>query len=424
MVMQVLGGGLERPDLPEGPSGREGAPGLRKRASQLPSPPSIAATMPDWFERLTGFPEKSPSQVRSNLTANGPNLYSEVNGQTFRCGRLRIPSLADLRAETREAETSEAETSEAEISGSETAEEGAPSGASLSLRQVVADVQDLHVDPANEGALFQVASQFNLLEMTGPSVVPEDGVGRYEQDQTQGPACAIAAGAGTIYRNYFAEVDTHTGKVETQTGRAEGQAGQTSQVGQTAERQINCLEAVGAALGNEQEDLWRMENGYALASDAGLRRVGEQLRQMSATEKDRLRGRLQVGIQEETEVTLPEAGHKVTQVYGSALPVAYSAAPAELWAPFAKLVLEAAYEATLRAGIQNGKRSGGWTTYLTLLGGGAFGNRPEWIIGAIRRALNACRKCLLEWPLDVAIVSYGQPDPDVSRLVSDWNGET
>lgn len=385
---------------------------------QLPSP----APVPDWFERLTGFPEKSPSQVRSNLTANGPNLYSEVNGQTFRCGTLRIPSLADLRAETREVETSGAEAPEVETGKTatreaETAEGGALSGASLSLRQVVADVQDLHADPANEGALFQVASQFNLLEMTGPSVVPEDGVGRYEQDQTQGPACAIAAGAGTIYRNYFAEVETHTGKVESR-------AGQTDQVGQTAERQINCLEGVGAALGNEQEDLWRMENGYALASDAGLRRVGEQLRQMSATEKDRLRGRLQVGIQEETEVTLPEAGHTVTQVYGSALPVAYSAAPAELWAPFAKLVLEAAYEATLRAGIQNGKRSGGWTTYLTLLGGGAFGNRPEWIIGAIRRALNACRECLLEWPLDVAIVSYGQPDPDVSRLVSDWNSGT
>ncbi len=356
---------------------------------RLPSP----APVPDWFERLAGFPEKSPSQVRSNLTANGPNLYSEVNGRTFRCGTLRIPSLADLRAET--------------------AEGGALSGASLSLRQVVADVQNLHVDPANEGALFQVASQFNLLETAGPSVVPEDGVGRYERDQTQGPACAIAAGAGTIYRNYFAEVETHTGKVESR-------AGQTDQVGQTAERQINCLEGVGAALGNEQEDLWRMENGYALASDAGLRRVGEQLRQMSATEKDRLRGRLQVGIQEETEVTLSEAGHTVTQVYGSALPVAYSAAPAELWAPFAKLVLEAAYEATLRAGIQNGKRSGGWTTYLTLLGGGAFGNCPEWIIGAVRRGLDACR----EWPLDVAIVSYGQPDPDVSRLVSDWNGGT
>jgi hypothetical protein len=160
-----------------------------------------------------------------------------------------------------------------------------------------------------------------------------------------------------------------------------------------------------------------MENGYALAFEDGLRRVGEKIQEMSPEETGRLRGRLRVGIQQDTEVTLPGAGHEVTQVYVSALPVAYSAAATEMWAPFAKLVLEAAYEATLRAGVQNGRRIGNWTVYLTLLGGGAFGNRPEWIIGAIRRALNTCQ----DWPLDVAIVSYGQTDPNVSQLVSDWD---
>ena len=60
--------------------------------------------------------------------------------------------------------------------------------------------------PENAGALFQVASQLNLLEMTGPEVTPEDGVTIYQDDRTQGPACAIAAGAATIYRNYFAPV--------------------------------------------------------------------------------------------------------------------------------------------------------------------------------------------------------------------------
>ena len=49
--------------------------------------------------------------------------------------------------------------------------------------------------PENAGALFQVASQLNLLEMTGPEVTPEDGVTIYQDDRTQGPACAIAAGA-------------------------------------------------------------------------------------------------------------------------------------------------------------------------------------------------------------------------------------
>jgi hypothetical protein len=55
-------------------------------------------------------------------------------------------------------------------------------------------------------ALFQVASQFNALEMVAPNITPEDGVTRYQHDRTQGPACAIAAGAATIYRNYFVPV--------------------------------------------------------------------------------------------------------------------------------------------------------------------------------------------------------------------------
>ena len=60
-------------------------------------------------------------------------------------------------------------------------------------------VRQMHQAPENAGALFQVASQFNLLEMVSPTVTPEDGVTRYQQDRTLRPA-----GAATIYRNYFA----------------------------------------------------------------------------------------------------------------------------------------------------------------------------------------------------------------------------
>lgn len=45
----------------------------------------------------------------------------------------------------------------------------------LLVSQVMGDAGALHRD-VNRGALFQVASQFNLLEMTGPDVTPEDGV--------------------------------------------------------------------------------------------------------------------------------------------------------------------------------------------------------------------------------------------------------
>jgi hypothetical protein len=65
----------------------------------------------------------------------------------------------------------------------------------LKASVVTGDVRQMHQSPENAGALFQVASQFNLLEMTGPEVSPDDGVTRYQHDRTQGPACAIAAGA-------------------------------------------------------------------------------------------------------------------------------------------------------------------------------------------------------------------------------------
>ena len=172
-----------------------------------------------WFETLTGFAEESPEQVRSSIELDGETVRSEVNGRRMTCGRLEILSVRNLRSRARDLSLSKSDLEEA----------AGPEEGVLAVREVVADVQDLHVDPRNEGALFQVASQMNLLEMVGPSVTPEQGVGIYERDLTQGPACAIAAGAGTIYRNYFAKVE--------------------GEVGQAADRQINCLNEVGEKLG-------------------------------------------------------------------------------------------------------------------------------------------------------------------------------
>ena len=130
-----------------------------------------------WFESLTGFPEESPQQVRENLTVDGNTLKSHVNGKVLICGELETPSLGELRERVRSS--------------------GHKAGR-IAVREVVANVQYLHTDEANAGSLFQVASQFNLLEMVSPNVTPEDGVGIYEDDYTQGPACAISAGADTI----------------------------------------------------------------------------------------------------------------------------------------------------------------------------------------------------------------------------------
>lgn len=79
----------------------------------------------------------------------------------------------------------------------------------VELRNIVGDSLALHCDSQYFGAVFQAASQFNCLEFVSASGVPENGIGVYELDHTQGPACAIACGAGTAVRNYLAVVDAH-----------------------------------------------------------------------------------------------------------------------------------------------------------------------------------------------------------------------
>ncbi|MDG4555780.1 MAG: hypothetical protein P9F19_00065 [Candidatus Contendobacter sp.] len=329
-----------------------------------------------WFERLTGFDEISPHQVRENLRIEGDALTSLVNGKTYVHGRLETPSLLELR--------------------NRVAALG-PATGRLSLREAVADVTELHADPANAGSLFQVASQFNLLEMISPRVTPEQGVGIYENDPTQGPACAIAAGAGTIYRNYFAPVNGH--------------------VGQSIHHQIDCLTDLGADLDNAHQHFWRMKNGYVLASRGGLGKLSSRLAASSEHELDRLRGLLRIGLQWNTQVTIKECQHRVTQAYCSALPVAYSHLPARLWEHFARLVLDAAYEATIRAAILNARNTGNRRVFLTLLGGGAFGNAPAWIMDALEHALKLC-EC---YDLEVAIVSHGASRPAVQNLVQQFS---
>jgi hypothetical protein len=253
---------------------------------------------------------------------------------------------------------------------------------------VVADAQSLAADPASAAATFQVASQFNMLEMVGPHVTPEHGVDVYEHDHTQGPASAIACGAGTIYRNYLVPVD--------------------GGIGQTATRQLNGLADLAAALDVDVE----VRNGYALPTEWQLRHIDDRLEGADEVTRDRLMGNLRIGIQWNTEVTIGDAGHSVTQVYCSALPLAYTSHAIPMWERFARLVLDAAYEATFAVAVTNAEETGNENLFLTLLGGGAFGNPVEWILDSIRRAM----RLYTAESLDVHVVSFGTRRADVDGL--------
>lgn len=321
----------------------------------------------DWFERITGFKEGGYDATRARLSVVDGQLHSLNSARTCAVGQLETPSLAELRQRAA----------------------GLVSGhGSTRVSCVQGDVRRMHADRGNAGALFQVASQFNLLEMVSDAVTPEQGVTRYERDATQGPACAIAAGAGTIYRHYFAPV--------------------SGQSGQRENRQIDCLSDIGIALGNDKGRLWQMRNGYCLTTDEGLASIDHQLSLMGPEQLDELRGRLRIGLHWEVEVTDDGAGHPVSQAFCSALPVSYNRIPKSAnWARFATLVLEATYEATMLSAMLNAKNHGKPLVYLTSVGGGAFGNDGRWIAAAIQRALALCRDA----NLDVRIVSYSTPDP-------------
>ena len=137
----------------------------------------------DWFERLTGFRERDYDETRARLAVDGDRLRSPVNQKSYGVGTLELVSLETLRERVHSARLNSGK---------------------LKVSIVRGDVRAMHRSSEYAGALFQVASQFNLLEMVSPEITPEAGVTRYDLDRTQGPACAIAAGAATIYRNYFA----------------------------------------------------------------------------------------------------------------------------------------------------------------------------------------------------------------------------
>jgi hypothetical protein len=327
--------------------------------------------MMDWFEKITGFRELPYEQTQAKLWVEDGCLRSCESASRFAVGRLEIPSLADLRERARACDST----------------------GPTKVTCVVGDARKLHADPMNRSALFQVASQFNLLEMVGPSITPEHGVTRYVHDRTQGPACAIAAGAATIYRNYLVPF-----------GESRGQR---------TYRQIDCLADLRSALGCQEESMGTMQNGYALSTASGLQHMDAVLEKASPDDVDRLRGLLRIGIHWDVGVTDSSDDQQlVSQAFCSALPVAYTGHPASSWRRFASLVLEATYEATLLAAVMNVARRASNVVMLTRVGGGAFGNDPEWIDSAINRALK-----VIEYSgLDVRIVCFGRLPSNLQRM--------
>ncbi|EED30521.1 conserved hypothetical protein [gamma proteobacterium NOR5-3] len=317
----------------------------------------------DWFETLFGFPEGDWEWTQRQFYVDNQTLVSKANDRRFLIGKFSTPTLATLRSAAR-------------------------SSASKSVLEhiVVDDILDVQADPNNAGDMFQVASQFNTLEFPGPEVTPESGVTTYAFDKTQGPACALAAAPATVFRNYFAPVD--------------------KQSGQRADRQINNLATLEQKLTGGP--YWTVKNGYIDSTAEQLIALDAAL-QHGALED--LMGHVRIGVQTGVDVTfskrftVQENPHQISQAFCSAVSCGYSSLPRHLWQGLATMVLDAAYEATLlAAAIDRDKGTGTGRVWLTMLGGGVFGNDDLWIAQAIENALKKTKNL----GLDVKLAHFRQ----------------
>ena len=364
-----------------------------------------------WFETLFGFAESDDRAATiANLECSGQagTLTSNINGAQFGIGTFSTPSLGQLRAQASEALDSVPTSCRVRAK---------PMRVSHAAGRDVSALQ-----AKSPTAVFQVASQFNCLEFTHPTVAPEAGVTFYCNDKTQGPAACISCGPAAVYRNYFAPVQQNKGE----------QSDKQAVAGQSRDRQIDNLRDVCKLLGNRSDTdgmagrYYSIHGGYVLAGDKGLHELNDILQDMDSQAVQSLKSSLRVGLHQGVQVTSSAWGYfqyrdralTIDQVLTSAVSVSDSANDASLWEPFARIILEAAYEAVLWAAVLNASRNrdhpNANVVFLTYLGAGVFGNPVEWVVEAMALA---CGK-FAHIGLDIRIVTYkGEPPTVVEDLV-------
>jgi hypothetical protein len=294
-----------------------------------------------------------------------------VEGNTWNAGRFGTPSIADLRKLAR----------------------GEKSETTPSMRLWVIDGASPATDigslqgTAEEGTLFQVASQFNCLESPGPFVTP---VADYFHDLTQGPRASISVFPATLQRHYAAPGDKTKRFVQT-----------------TGGKQLDLLADVF------EPGTSPVVNGYLYGHGA---MSASALVQALESGFERIR----VGLHESAQVVLgynwdgsvADSGSRlITQVFTSTVAGGWYGGESEFgeqFEPTCRLLQRAAYLGTLLSAAAL-RRS---TVVLTLIGGGVFANPVEIIWKALLSAFDEVQP-LLSKSLNVVLNGY-----NLSRLTT------
>ena len=318
-----------------------------------------------FVEDILGVKERefrdSDDLLREALPAPS-RLRNRQTGQEWGTGTLEMPTLGTLRAQP------------ISLGGAGRGFINVLCGAN-DLSKV--DVGYLQAHPENQGALFQVASNFNGLElMNKHDSRAMSEVGNYVFDRTQGPFASISAAPGLLLRHYypFWQADTSP-----QTWRQVYDG-----------RQVQLLERLGYAVTNGYLDLRAQDLESQISLDdfqvAHHRDVQVTFGQVKGSEHE--------------VVTHPQ---NVSQVFTATADLAqtnrflYQDHPEQVKA-LVKNLLRGAYEGTLRAAVTSGVKR----VYLTLIGGGVFANPPAWIVDVLEEQLDL----ITESGLSVVVNTY------------------
>eukprot|EP01089_Gocevia_fonbrunei_P018558 TRINITY_DN6303_c0_g1_i1.p1 TRINITY_DN6303_c0_g1~~TRINITY_DN6303_c0_g1_i1.p1 ORF type:complete len:489 (-),score=94.01 TRINITY_DN6303_c0_g1_i1:24-1490(-) len=241
------------------------------------------------------------------------------------------------------------------------------------------DVSYLQSLKENVNALFQVASNFNGVEATSEKSSPEERnfTYRYIFDPTQGPAASISAGAAAITRVHAPFYTLSTKSTSPDSWK------------QKTSKQVNFLENLS--------EHFPIRNGYVLFSGNEPGKFPENLTKLEWAELLELSS---VGYHKDSQVVfgsktsngdsynlVKDDDQVIDQVFCAAVNINQGDSGrfnkrqnnAE---QKCKFILDSAYEGSYMSAIKHGKKK----LFLTLIGGGAFGNNKAWIYEAILKA--------------------------------------
>lgn len=363
----------------------------------------VAPILKNWFSEVFGFDEKSfaANKASFKVGSDKDHILMTVKFKEIDIGVFRYVSVADLL------KTATNNPSARSVFGFD-------STTNLKYYTMTSPTHTVHMNPSYSGSIFQVASQFNALEMASPELTPQNGITIYWDDNTQGPACAMVCPFGTLYRNYFCMPDTGGNQPEDKSVNGNPQTGTATGGTDPGNNQINTLTDLKTV--DKCFDGLTFQNGYIFVKNKDQLDI---INKYLSTPENFWKAMMAIKyvIQEDTPVVDVTTGDGkildqiVSQIYCSAYPVAYSISgttnvpdtSAKDYALLSSMILHAVYYSTLAYAVtritpdETRKK-----VFLTRVGGGVFKNDNYIIDTAIYNAVSH----FIAYPIDVYIVGY------------------